>query len=95
MPQNMNHDTHTYITVTFSPVSSFFSSPASLESKYPGLKYEGHVGELTDVHLYSTPKGEWVQKRDDVLRALEGSEGVMHVEEQVLKQRVKRGGDEL
>ena len=95
MPHSMNHNTHTYITLTFSPSSPFFSSPASLGSKHPGLTYEGHVGELADVHLYSIPKGEWLQKRDGVLRELEGTEGVMHVEEQVLKQRVRRGGDEL
>lgn len=95
MPHNMNHNTHTYLTLAFSPSSPFFSSPASLRSKHPGLTYEGHVGELADVHLYSIPKGEWMQKRDGVLRELEGTEGVMHVEEQVLKQRVRREGDEL
>ncbi|KAH9483534.1 hypothetical protein JR316_0003002 [Psilocybe cubensis] len=95
MPHQLNHDTHGYLAVTFSPNSSFLNAPSSLINAYPGLQYQGQVGELSDVHLYSMPKDIWLSARDDVLGGLKKDGDVVYVEEQVPRQRVKRGGDEL
>ena len=62
---------------------------------YPGLYYHGQVGELEDVHLYSMPKHNWLQARDSVMEGLNSIPGVVHVEEQIPRQRIRRGGDEL
>ncbi|KDR82032.1 hypothetical protein GALMADRAFT_240468 [Galerina marginata CBS 339.88] len=91
----MNHDANSYIAVTFSPASPFLDSPSSLGEMYPGLFYHGQVGELSDVHLYSMPNENWMDARDEVLGGLNGHDGVLDVEEQIPRQRVKRGGDEL
>ena len=101
MPHEMNHDTHTYVAITLSASSPFLSSPGTLASAHPGLglAYQGQVGQLSDVHLYSIPKAEGrrsVGEVEEVLvRDLQGSDGVLHVEIQAPRQRARRGGDEL
>ncbi|KAF9557765.1 hypothetical protein CPC08DRAFT_35815 [Agrocybe pediades] len=95
IPHQLNHDASGYVAVTFSPASSFISSPASLVDSFPGLKYHGKVGQLDDVHLYSMEKQHWLQARSNVLGGLENHSDILHVEEQTPRQRGKRGGDEL
>ncbi|PPQ91786.1 hypothetical protein CVT25_000431 [Psilocybe cyanescens] len=95
MPHQLNHETNGYLAVTFAPTSSFLASPSSLSNTYPGLQYHGQVGELSDVHLYSMSKNIWLSARDNVLGGLQSDADVLHVEEQVPRQRAKRGGDEL
>ncbi|KAF9480851.1 hypothetical protein BDN70DRAFT_877016 [Pholiota conissans] len=95
MPIQMNHDTHTYISVTFAQNSALYHNPEALSVLVPGLSYVGQVGALANVHLYSFPKERWVAARDDVLGGIEGGDGVLHVEVQRPVQRVKRGEEEL
>ncbi|KAF9265711.1 hypothetical protein L218DRAFT_957338 [Marasmius fiardii PR-910] len=91
----MNYDLNTYIAITLDPGSSLFQSPVSVASVHPALVHVGQVGELKDVQLVSVPKSEWNTIRDDILASLRSSQGIVGVEVQQLKQRVKRGGDEL
>ncbi|KAF8874773.1 hypothetical protein CPB84DRAFT_560759 [Gymnopilus junonius] len=95
MPHQMDHNANSYLSVTFSSASPFQGSPSDLAGMYPGLFYHGRVGELEDVHLYSMPKPNWLQAKGTVLDGLNSTPGVIHVEEQIPKQRIKRGGDEL
>ena len=71
------------------------STPAALSSLKPSISYVGQVGQLEDVHLYSTPKGEGDQVAQFLKERRGGSEGIIDVEVQVPKMRAKRGGDEL
>ncbi|KAG7092816.1 hypothetical protein E1B28_009132 [Marasmius oreades] len=93
----MNYDLNTYIAITLAPGSSFSRSPVSLTSVHPALAHMGQVGELIDVQLVSVPKSQWNTVGDDILASLRSrsSEGVVSVEIQQPRQRVKRGGDEL
>ncbi|PPQ66185.1 hypothetical protein CVT24_000162 [Panaeolus cyanescens] len=98
-PVAMDHNTHSYIAVTFAPHSPYMSLPASLTGLHSAMTYEGQVGALDDTHLYSVPKGEGesaLEERDDVLSVLEErgpAEGIVHYELQRLQQRARR--DEL
>jgi hypothetical protein len=47
------------------------------------------------VQLFAVPKAGWDQVREDILVALKAKQGVLGVDVQVPKQRVKRGSDEL
>jgi len=53
------------------------------------------VGELQDVQLFAVPKADWDQVGEDILAVLKAKQGVLGVDVQVPKERVKRGSDEL
>ena len=88
MPQTLDYDHNTYLAVTLSTASHIHFQPSPLSAVHPSLAYNGQVGELQDVQLFAVPKADW----DHVLKA---KQGVLGVEVQVPKQRVKRGIDEL
>lgn len=91
----MNHNTHTYLSVNLAHNSPFLATPDALSAMYPSMKYEGQVGELADVHLFSVPKEDWANVENHVLNGLESTHGVLHVQVQTPRQRVKRGEEEL
>ncbi|KIK64367.1 hypothetical protein GYMLUDRAFT_39915 [Collybiopsis luxurians FD-317 M1] len=91
----MNHNVNTYVAVTLAPNSPFLSMPSSLSSLHPSLTHVGQVGQLNDIQLVSVPKEDWGNIGEEVLRKLKGSDGVQGVSVQELKQRAKRGDDEL
>jgi len=91
----MNHDNYTYIAITLSKHSQYFEHPSGITSVHPSLRYCGGIGEFSDVHLVSMPKEDWLRDGSAVLPRLMGSDGVLHVEVQVLKMRSKRDIEEL
>lgn len=95
IPHQLNHDANSYLAVTFTPSSSYISSPSSLVDSFPGLSYQGKVGQLDDVHLYSMDKQNWLHARDTVLSGLDNHSEILYVEEQTPRHRAKRGMDEL
>ena len=87
----MDHDNYIYLAITLSKHSQFFDTPSSITSTHPSLSYCGRVGEFSDVHLISIPKEVWL--RDDgsaLMSQLMASDGVLHVDVQVLRTRSKR-----
>ncbi|EDR11135.1 uncharacterized protein LACBIDRAFT_324688 [Laccaria bicolor S238N-H82] len=95
MPQTLDYDHNTYLAVTLSTASHTRFQPSSLSAVHPSLTYHGQVGELHDVQLFAVPKADWDQVGEDILAVLKAKEGVLGVDVQVPKQRVKRGSDEL
>ncbi|KAJ3731602.1 hypothetical protein DFJ43DRAFT_1078027 [Lentinula guzmanii] len=95
MTMNQNYDLNTYVAVSLAPNSPFLNTPSSLSSIHPALTHVGQVGQLQDVQLVSVPKDDWNNIGDDILASLKGSEGISSVSVQELRQRTKRGGDEL
>lgn len=93
--QNLDYQQNTYIAVTLSSDSPYFSSPELLTRDHSSLTHVGKVGQLADVQLLSIPKAEWDHNAEDILTFLRSKNGVGNVDVQVPKQRVKRGGDEL
>jgi hypothetical protein len=97
MPQVLDHAANIYLSVTLSPASSLFSRPSALSVGHSLLTYQGQVGSLSDVQLYSVPRGQpnWNAIQDEVLKGIREREGVVRVDiVQPPKQRSKRG-DEL
>ena len=76
-PQSLDLDSNYYLSVSFSRETSAFSRPSSLANLHPLLKYEGPVGSLADIHLYSIPKSYKVQ---EVVTSLKGVSGVIRVD---------------
>lgn len=95
MPHAMNHLTHTYLSVSLADNSPFFFTPGALSSIYPSMEYQGQVGELSDIHLYRIPKEDWSNSGDYIMNHLRGTDGVVHVQVQAPRQRVRRGEEEL
>lgn len=93
MPQSLDYDHNTYLAVTLSTASHI--QPSLLSAVHPSLAYHGQVGELKDVQLFAVPKTDWDQVGEDILAVLKAKQGVLGVDVQVPKQRVKRGSDEL
>ncbi|KAJ3760626.1 hypothetical protein EV360DRAFT_39356 [Lentinula raphanica] len=91
----LNYDLNTYVAVTLTPTSPFVNTPSMLSNVHPSLTHVGQVGQLHDVQLVSVPKDDWNHIGDDILASLKGSEGVASVSVQELRQRTKRGDDEL
>ncbi|KAF7762152.1 hypothetical protein Agabi119p4_8745 [Agaricus bisporus var. burnettii] len=100
MPQILDHASNIYLSITLSPSSPLFSTPSALSTgSHSLLTYQGQVGALSDVQLYSIPRGglepNWDSIQEDVLRGIREREGVVRVDiVQPPKQRAKRG-DEL
>ncbi|KAF9075398.1 hypothetical protein BDP27DRAFT_1314944 [Rhodocollybia butyracea] len=67
--------------------------PSSLTAVHPAISYVGQVGQLQDVQLVSVSKDS--EAIDDILTLLRNSQGISGVNIQELKQRTKRGDDEL
>lgn len=104
MPHQLDYELQTYIAVTLSSSSPYFTSPPALAARHAwiALNYVGQVGELSDVHLYSIPKSELVKRgrsikdvENLVVQDIRGSDGVLHVEVQMPRQRIRRAGEEL
>ena len=91
----LDYNANAYLAVTLSSSSPFVSNPASLASVHRDISVVGQVGQLDDVQLVSIPKASWDSSKETILSALTQADGVVRVEPQVLKQRVKRSGDEL
>jgi hypothetical protein len=97
MPQVLDHAANIYLSVTLSKSSSLFSTPSALSTSHSLLTYQGQVGSLSDVQLYSVPRGQpnWNNIQDEVLKGIREREGVVRVDiVQPPKQRSKRS-DEL
>ncbi|KIJ96047.1 hypothetical protein K443DRAFT_682592 [Laccaria amethystina LaAM-08-1] len=95
MPESLDYDHYTYLAVTLSTAAHIRFQPSSLSAVHPSLVYNGQVGELQDVQLFAVPKADWDQVGEDILVALKAKQGVLGVDVQVPKQRVKRGKDDL
>jgi hypothetical protein len=95
MPLNLDYQANTYIAVTVTAGSEYVTSPSSLANIHPALSYVGKVGELDDVQLLAVPKPQWESESESILSYLKGKNGINGVDVQELRQRVKRGGDEL
>ena len=91
----MDHDNYTYLAITLSKQSRFFNNPSSITATHPSLSYCGRVGEFLDVHLVSIPKAVWSRDGSTLMPRLMGSDGVLHVDVQVLRTRSKRYIEEL
>ena len=91
----MDHDHYTYLAITFLKHSRYFDHPSGITSIHPSLSYCGRVGEFSDVHLISMPKEDWLRDGSTVMPQLMESDGVLHVEIQVLRARSKRDIEEL
>ncbi|KIO32535.1 hypothetical protein M407DRAFT_241417 [Tulasnella calospora MUT 4182] len=100
---SMDYTLNTYLAVTLAPASPYFSAPANLVSAQVvqsapfQLVYVGNVGALQDTHLYSIPKSQYEQVKDQVYAVL-GTLKPNHIRSidvQVPRQRAKRAGGEL
>lgn len=98
---NLNHALNAYLAVTLAPSSRFLADPPALAAAVRvdppiPIAYVGPAGQISDVLLLSVRKEDWERAgAERVVRGIEGVEGVRKVDVQVLKQRAKRGGDEL
>ena len=88
----MDHDNNTYLAIT---VTKYLDNPSSITSTHPSLNYCGRVGEFSDVHLFSIPKDVWSRDGSALMPQLIGSDGVLHVDVQVLRTKNKRHIEEL
>jgi len=77
MPQVLDFDSNVYLSVTLSSGTSFFSAPSSLTGIHSSLVYQGQIGALPDVQLYSIPKSNRIE---EVLNMLRAKEGVVRVD---------------
>jgi hypothetical protein len=91
----MDHDNYTYLAITLSKNSQYFDNPSSITSTHPSFNYCGRVGEFSDVHLISVSKDVWIRDGSSLMSQLIGSDGVLHMDVQVLKTRSKRDIVEL
>ena len=91
----MDYDNYTYIAITLSEHSRYFYNPSSITSTHPSLNYCGRVGEFSDVHRFSVPKDVWSRDGSALMSQLIGSDGVLHVDVEVLRTRSKRHMEEL
>lgn len=91
----MDHDNYTYLAITLAQHSRFFDHPENITSTHPSLSYCGRVGQFSDVHLISIPKEVWLRDGSTLMQQLVGSDGVLHVDVQVLRTRSKRDLEEL
>jgi hypothetical protein len=97
-PPNLQFNAHSYLTVTTlnPPPPSLLQQRSS--NPIP-LSYVSTVGSLPDEHIYqidNTPRGseQYEQIKADVIRTLQGTEGVKGVKMmEEPKMRVKRGGE--
>lgn len=91
----MDHNNYTYLAITLSKDSQYFDNPSSFTSSHASLNYYGPVGAFSDVHLFSVAKDVWLRDGSALMSQLNGSEGVLHVDVQVLRTRSKRHIEEL
>lgn len=90
MPQVLDFDSNVYLSITLSSGTSFFSAPSSLAGIHSSLVYQGQIGALPDVQLYSIPKSNRIQ--EEVLNMLRAKEGVVRADiVQTPQKRPKRG----
>jgi len=103
-PAQLDHSTNIYFAVTLDPSSSLLSNPPSplsirvardgSDPEQLSFEHAGPVGALKDVQLYGFPRDQWDSMgegaRKQAVKPLKKMDGVKAVEEQVLRQRVKR-----
>jgi len=81
------------LAVTFATASPFLSNPTSLANMHPdlyNLQYTKQAGELSDVLVFAVPAANDGARKDQVVEALKGLEGVLRVDVQEPRMRVKR-----
>jgi hypothetical protein len=93
--QTLDHIANTYLAVSLSPSSPYLHNPSALSDAHPSVTHVGQVGQMSDVQLFSIPRQEWNHAQQDILGFLNAQQGVIRVDVQAVKQRTKRGGDEL
>jgi len=91
----LDHTANTYLAVSLSPSSLYLQNPSALSSAHPSITHVGQVGQMADVQLISVPREEWDRAQIDILEKLNAQQGISRVDVQAMKQRAKRGGDEL
>ena len=82
--------------VTLSRSGSAFSSPASLAELHPSLSYVGRVGELDDIHVYSSALDQGGAILELLKGRKNGQEGIVRVdipEERELEKRSRKTRD--
>ncbi|TFK46383.1 hypothetical protein OE88DRAFT_1739486 [Heliocybe sulcata] len=82
-PQNLNHGTTTYLTVTLASSISPSSLPSYLNVNAEAavaLDNLGNVGELKDVHLVGVPKEQWDTWGSEIVQRLQAGPGVTDVQ---------------
>ncbi|KZO95570.1 hypothetical protein CALVIDRAFT_537960 [Calocera viscosa TUFC12733] len=93
-PPALDYTSNVYLAVTHTPSHTPGALPVHIRGREVQLEHVGQVGQLKDVQLYGMPRGEWDglgdEGRKEVLAKVKGMKGVTGVEEQVLRQRVKR-----
>ncbi|KAF8644584.1 hypothetical protein AX16_008382 [Volvariella volvacea WC 439] len=92
---NLDYSSNAYLVVTLSSTSPFFSAPSTLASLHPSLSFVGQVGQLSDVQIVSVPQAHWEQDGNAIVASLRSGEGVVSVNLQQPKHRIRRRGDEL
>jgi hypothetical protein len=93
--QALDHTANAYLAVSLSPSSPYIQNPSALSSAHPLITHVGQVGEMKDVQLLSIPRQEWDRAQHDILGSLNTHEGITWVDVQIVKQRAKKGADEL
>ncbi|KAI9461651.1 hypothetical protein BJY52DRAFT_190852 [Lactarius psammicola] len=84
---SLNYATHAYLTVLLARSSSLLADPSAV---HPHLKHIGPVGQLPDIHLFSVPKPTWEHSSAAIISALRQADGVLKVDIQEPRMRVKR-----
>jgi len=88
LPQILELDSKYYLSVSFSHETLAFTRPSSLANLHPLLKYEGPVGSMADIHLYSIPKSNKIQ--EEVVPSLKAVAGVIRVDLVQMTRKRKR-----
>jgi hypothetical protein len=84
---SLNYATHAYLTILLAPSSSLLADPSAV---HPDLKYIGPVGQLPDIHIFSFPKPTWDHSSAAIISTLRQIDGVLKVDIQEPRTRVKR-----
>jgi hypothetical protein len=93
--QPPDYDNNVYLAVTLNLESDYLNDPSALRRLDRDLAVVGQVGQLPDVQLLSVPKAVWDQRGDAVQETLRAADGVLAVQVQTVKARVKRMADEF
>jgi hypothetical protein len=91
----LDRSANTYLAVSLSPSSPYLQDPSALSGAHPALTHVGQMGQMRDVQILSVPIQDWNNAQHDVLRSLNAQEGIIRVDVQVLRERTKRGEEEL
>jgi len=84
------------LAITFVPTSPLLANPSSLASAHPALhplQYTKPAGQLSDVLVFTVPRGHDGTQRNEIVQALKSLEGVLRVD--VLEPRMRTKRDEF